>query len=97
MVVSVSPTHVCVCERGHAFDAARLWMLEDSLSISPRLPLCFIRVRITAVHSRLADEGASAGPPVSTSVWIRGSWDYRGPLPLHHVECGCSLTASPDC
>lgn len=94
MVVSVS-LHVCVCECGHAYGTARLWRLEDSSSVSPRLPPWFIRVWITAVHSRLADEGASAGSPVSTSIWTEGSWDDRGPLPLHHVGCRCSLTASP--
>lgn len=95
MVVSVSSSHVCVLERGHANGAARLWSLEDSSSVSPHLPPCFIRVRITAVHSRLADERASAGSPLSTSIWTEGSWDYRGPLLLHHVGGGCSLTASP--
>lgn len=95
MVVSVSPSHVCVRERGHVNGAVCLWSLEDSSSVSPRLPPCFIRVRFAAVHSRLADEGASAGSPLSTSIWTEGSWDYRGPLLLHHVGCGCSLTASP--
>lgn len=84
-----------VCECGHAYGAARLWRLEDSSSVSPRLPPDFIRVRIAAVHSRLADEGVPAGSPVSTSVWTEGNWDNRGPPPLHHVGCGCRLKASP--